>query len=95
MAAPQRQLTLTLREDSHHGILSLRDSGPGIPPELLARIFEPFFTTRTGGLGLGLSLCETLVSNMGGTLSAHNITPQGAEFRLSLPLAATSAGATP
>lgn len=95
VAAPQRQLTLTLREDSHHGILSLRDSGPGIPPELLARIFEPFFTTRTGGLGLGLSLCETLVSNMGGTLSAHNITPQGAEFRLSLPLAATSAGATP
>ncbi|MDW5445091.1 sensor histidine kinase [Polaromonas sp. SM01] len=94
VAAPQRQLTLTLREDQHQSVLSVRDSGPGIPPELLTRIFEPFFTTRAGGLGLGLSLCETLVSNMGGTLSAHKLAPQGAEFRLSLPLATTPSGTT-
>lgn len=92
VAAPQRQLTLTLRDEKHQGVLSVRDSGPGIPPELLTRIFEPFFTTRSGGLGLGLSLCETLVSNMGGTLSAHKLAPQGAEFRLSLPLASTASG---
>ncbi len=95
VAAPQRQLTLTLREDKGQGLLSVRDSGPGLPPELLTRIFEPFFTTRDNGLGLGLSLCETLASNMGGTLTAHNAPPRGAEFRLSLPLASTAAGATP
>ena len=46
------------------------DSGPGIPPEVLPRIFEPFFSTREHGLGLGLSLCETLAHEMGGSLQA-------------------------
>ena len=46
----------------------MTDSGPGIAPEVLPRIFEPFFTTRAGGLGLGLSLCETLATGMGGSL---------------------------
>ena len=50
-------------------------------------MFEPFFTTREAGLGLGLSLCETLAQGMGGTLSAHALQPRGAELRLSLPLA--------
>lgn len=94
VAAPQRELTLALREDKGQGVLSVRDSGPGIPPELLPRIFEPFFTTRDNGLGLGLSLCETLAANMGGTLTAHNAAPHGAEFRLSLPLASAT-GAAP
>ncbi len=93
VAAPQRKLTLALREDKGQGVLSVRDSGPGIPPELLPHLFEPFFTTRDNGLGLGLSLCETLAGNMGGTLTAHNAAPRGAEFRLSLPLASTATGA--
>lgn len=92
VAAPQRELTLALREDYGQGVLSVRDSGPGIPPDLLPHIFEPFFTTRDKGLGLGLSLCETLAGNMGGTLTAHNAAPHGAEFRLSLPLASAAAG---
>ena len=95
VAAPQRALTLALREDKGQGVLSLRDSGPGIPPELLPRIFEPFFTTRDNGLGLGLSLCETLANNMGGTLTAHNAVPRGAECRLHPPLAPAAAGSAP
>ncbi len=70
------------------GSLTVRDSGPGIPPDVLPRIFEPFYTTRSGGLGLGLSLCESLAGDMGGTLTAANVTPHGALFTLQLPLAA-------
>jgi C4-dicarboxylate-specific signal transduction histidine kinase len=50
-------------------------------------VFEPFFTTREGGLGLGLSLSESLVSGMGGRLTATNHKPRGAVFVLELPLA--------
>eukprot|EP01036_Dinobryon_divergens_P013500 gene13500-18218_t len=87
----QRRLTLTLRTVDGtvggQGELAVADSGPGIPPDVLPRLFEPFFSTREGGLGLGLSLCETLASGMGGSLSAANNTTGGAVFRLRLPLA--------
>ena len=65
----------------------MADTGPGIAPEVLPRIFEPFFSTRDGGLGLGLSLCETLATNMGGSLTATPNEPRGAVFALTLPLA--------
>jgi C4-dicarboxylate-specific signal transduction histidine kinase len=93
--AAQRRLTLTLRtvegtvEDL--GELTVADSGPGIAPEVLPRLFEPFFSTREGGLGLGLSLCETLASGMGGSLSAANAATGGAVFRLRLPVAGDAA----
>ena len=83
----ERQLTLVINAQQGRGVLRVRDTGPGLCAELLARMFEPFFTTREAGLGLGLSLCETLAQGMGGTLSAHALQPRGAELRLSLPLA--------
>lgn len=82
-----RHLTLTVGSGGGRGQLSVADTGPGITPEVLPRIFEPFFSTREGGLGLGLSLCETLASNMGGSLTAAPNDPHGAVFALSLPLA--------
>ena len=82
-----RKLVVALSAGEEHGQLSLRDSGAGIRPEVLPHVFEPFFTTREGGLGLGLSLSESLASGMGGTLTAFNRSPRGAEFCLSLPLA--------
>lgn len=88
--ATNRQLQVALHSDADQGRLSLCDNGPGIPVEVLPRIFEPFFTTRTGGLGLGLSLCETLATGMGGALTARNRASGGAEFCLSLPRALTA-----
>lgn len=82
-----RSLSIILSSKAGMGQLTLQDNGPGLEPDVLPRIFEPFFTTREGGLGLGLSLCETLASGMGGALTAANRTPHGAEFRLTLPLA--------
>jgi C4-dicarboxylate-specific signal transduction histidine kinase len=86
----QRRLHLTLRRDGAVGELTVADRGPGIAPEALPRLFEPFFSTREGGLGLGLSLCETLAQGMGGSLGATNRPGGGAEFILRLPLKDTA-----
>jgi signal transduction histidine kinase len=83
----ERALTIAMQPEVSQGVLTICDSGPGIPADVLSRIFEPFFTTRDGGLGLGLSLCESLAADMGGTLTATNAAQRGALFRLSLPLA--------
>lgn len=87
----ERRLELGVVRDGLRGALVVRDSGPGIAPEALAHLFEPFFSTRADGLGLGLSLCETLAASMGGTLTGANSPPRGAEFRLSLSLVAHAA----
>ncbi|EHR73695.1 histidine kinase [Burkholderiales bacterium JOSHI_001] len=86
--AQARRLELLVRADATGGRLVVRDSGPGIAPEALPRVFEPFFSTRAGGLGLGLSLCESLAQGLGGALAVANHAPRGAEFTLTLPLAA-------
>jgi signal transduction histidine kinase len=84
----ERTLTLKLSSiEPHTAQLSIQDTGPGIANEVVTHIFKPFFTTRPGALGLGLSLSETLASSMGGSLTAYNRVPRGAEFCLTLPLA--------
>ena len=87
----ERRLVLQVLSERGRGVLTVRDSGPGIPQEAMPRLFEPFYTTRRGGLGLGLSLSETLAQSMDGTLTAGNTASRGAEFRLELPLARTAA----
>jgi signal transduction histidine kinase len=83
----ERHLTIGIAVEQGTGVLRVADSGPGIAADVLPRVFEPFFTTREGGLGLGLSLCETLATGMGGQLRAQANTPRGALFTLILPLA--------
>ncbi|HSV78392.1 MAG TPA: ATP-binding protein [Ramlibacter sp.] len=83
----ERSLSVRLQAEPGHGALTVDDSGPGIAPELLPRIFEPFFSTREHGLGLGLSLCESLAAGMGGQLRVQPRASRGAAFTLRLPLA--------
>lgn len=66
-------------------VLSLRDNGPGIPPENLDRIFDGFFTTKEQGMGIGLAICQSIVAAHGGALSVANRPEGGAEFRVVLP----------
>jgi two-component system, NtrC family, sensor histidine kinase HupT/HoxJ len=69
--------------------VTVRDNGPGIPPEHLLRLFDPFFTTKPvgKGTGLGLSISYGIVEQHGGRLSARNVEGGGAEFVLELPRA--------
>ena len=66
---------------------SVADVGPGIAPEVQSKLFTPFFTTKSEGMGLGLSLCRTVVEQHGGQLVFESNPPQGTIFRFTLPLA--------
>ena len=72
---------------------SVSDVGPGIPDVVKARLFTPFFTTKSEGMGLGLSLCRTVVEQHGGALVFEPNRPQGTIFRFTLPRAPVSAPA--
>jgi two-component system sensor histidine kinase DctS len=66
---------------------SVADVGPGIPEEVAQQLFTPFFTTKSEGMGLGLSMCRTVVEQHGGLLDFEPNRPQGTIFRFTLPLA--------
>ncbi|MHC4446227.1 MAG: sensor histidine kinase [Planctomycetota bacterium] len=68
-----------------HVVLSVRDNGPGIPPEVHERMFNPFFTTRTAGTGLGLAIVHRIVDAHGGHISVRNARTGGAEVELCIP----------
>lgn len=73
--------------------IQIRDNGPGIPPEHLTQIFEPFYTTRDEGTGLGLSIVHRIVTQHGGSISAHNDPQGGAVFTIELPVFDTTLSA--
>jgi two-component system, LuxR family, sensor kinase FixL len=81
-----RALTVSTEVNENNQVrFSIEDSGPGIDPTLLDRIFEPFVTTKEQGLGLGLSICQSILSAHNGSLLAANNVDQGATFSMVLP----------
>jgi PAS domain S-box-containing protein len=68
-------------------VVAVSDSGPGLPQDDPERIFEAFYTTKASGLGIGLSICRSIVEAHGGRLSATPNEPQGAIFCMMLPIA--------
>ena len=74
--------------DTEECIVAVEDSGPGIEPETLKRIFEPFFTSKSKGMGMGLSICRSIVEAHGGRLWVARNTAGGAVFQFALPVAA-------
>ncbi len=68
-------------------VVSIRDTGAGIPPEVMRRLFTPFFTTKPAGVGtgLGLSICQRLVMSIGGEIRVESQAGKGTTFRVLLP----------
>jgi CheY-like chemotaxis protein/two-component sensor histidine kinase len=77
--------------------IEVRDTGGGMTPAVRARIFEPFFTTKPAGqgTGMGLSICQGIVSGLGGELTVESEPGQGTTFRVTLPPAPPDAAPTP
>lgn len=81
-----RHLEVSVRESAGRVTIAVRDTGPGIPPDLLPRIFEPFVTTKEpgAGLGLGLAISASIIREFGGSLVAANRRQGGTEFTIEL-----------
>ena len=86
VAEGERELLISTEESQTGGVLvAVRDSGPGIVPEQLERVFEAFYTTKSTGVGMGLSICRSIVNAHGGRLWADVNAPRGAVFQFTLP----------
>jgi len=81
---------LRLRTEVDHSartaLVRVIDSGPRVDPELVEKMFQPFFTTKSNGMGMGLSICKTIIEAHGGQLTASANNPHGMEFQIILPL---------
>ncbi|MGC8763416.1 MAG: ATP-binding protein [Acidobacteriota bacterium] len=85
MDGPGR-IVLTLREREGKAVLTLRDTGPGIPPEARSRLFTPYFSTKRKGTGLGLAIVARILEEHGGTIRVDETYTEGAGFVVTLPL---------
>jgi signal transduction histidine kinase len=84
--AGARELLISTEQTETNGVLvAVRDSGPGIDARAFQRIFEPFYTTKTQGVGMGLSICRSIINAHGGRLWADANKPRGAVFQFTLP----------
>ena len=83
--APRELSISTERRGADEVLVAVRDSGPGIDPEHLERVFASFYTTKPSGLGLGLSICRSIIDAHGGRLWAGANEPGGAVFQFTLP----------
>ncbi|MCZ4282939.1 ATP-binding protein [Kiloniella laminariae] len=87
-----RRIAVESRAQGNQNIIQISDSGCGIPSETLPRLFEPFHSTKENGMGLGLSLSESILQRFDGTLTLINQSGGGACATVSLPSASPAAG---
>jgi signal transduction histidine kinase len=87
MSEGSRELVIGARptESSDDVLVTVRDSGPGLAPATLEHLFTAFYTTKPNGLGLGLSICRSIIEAHGGRLAAGANVPRGAVFQFTLP----------
>lgn len=86
LVSQNRRITILSARTKDAGVqVTVMDRGSGIAPDQIEKIFEPFFTTKQHGLGLGLSICRTIITSHGGKLWAANNADGGATFHFTLP----------
>jgi signal transduction histidine kinase len=81
----ERELLISTRNEPDGVSIEVRDSGPGFAPAALERVFEPFYTTKPEGMGMGLSICRSIIEAHGGRLWATACEPRGALFQFTIP----------
>ena len=87
-AVDDRTRTLRVKSairDPEGILITVEDTGPGIDPENVDRIFHPFFTTKSQGMGMGLSICRSIIEAHHGRLSARSADDRGSVFQIALP----------
>jgi len=83
-----RELQISTVNIGPEGVrVEVQDTGPGLSPESLPRLFEPFYTTKPEGMGMGLSICRSIIEAHGGRLRATGCEPRGALFEFTIPAA--------
>ena len=90
MPVERRRIAVTIARSDTDASVAVRDSGPGVPPAVMATLFQPFTTTKPNGMGIGLALSQRIAAAHGGTVDATNNPDSGATFRLTVPLAGAS-----
>ncbi|WP_457642867.1 ATP-binding protein [Persephonella sp.] len=80
------KITITLTKDENSAIISIKDTGAGIPEDMLDEIFDPFFTTKEKGTGLGLSVVSRIIKDHNGKVEVYSREGEGTEFVIKLPL---------
>jgi PAS domain S-box-containing protein len=87
----RRELMIRVREhDRDYALVAVRDSGVGIPPDQLDRVFNAFFTTKADGMGMGLSICRSIVEGHGGRLWASGNEGAGVTLQFTVPFVTAS-----
>jgi PAS domain S-box-containing protein len=86
MDRPRELVIRTCQDEPDHVLVMVRDSGVGVAAENADRLFDAFFTTKSSGMGMGLSICRSIVEAHGGRLSASDNIGRGATFQFTLPL---------
>ncbi|WP_422002482.1 sensor histidine kinase [Reyranella sp.] len=89
-----RKLTIELGRSGGDVVIAVTDSGPGLDPAQQERLFEAFFTTKQDGMGMGLSICRSIIEAHGGSIRAENV-EGGACFRVTLPAVNEASHAAP
>lgn len=84
---PRRELTIDARRDGEFALFSVADTGAGISPEIAQHLFQPFITSKANGMGVGLSICRTIIEAHGGRISARPNEGGGTVFEFTLPFA--------
>jgi two-component system sensor kinase FixL len=86
---PEGDRTVVIEARHADGLveIAVRDSGPGIAPDVAARVFDPFFTTKAHGMGMGLPVSRTIIEAHGGKLWMETGATQGTIFRFTVPVA--------
>ena len=89
--APRDLLVSSEKAEPGGVLVAVRDSGPGLAPDNRERLFEAFYTTKASGMGMGLSICRSIIEAHGGRLWAEANEPRGAVFQFNVPAYAGAA----